>query len=173
MANDGKKADAAAMDAATADDAETIKLLKDEPVVLVCAPLSGHHATLLRETVRTLLPDHDVYLTDWVDARMVPFANGAFDLDDYVDYVRKFIRHLGPAVHVVSVCQPTVPVLAAVSLMASRGVPFQFGGTSLLIVVVVVMDFIAQLQAHMMSHHYPGLMKKANLLGAGRNGAGS
>ncbi len=94
-----------------------------DPVVLLVAPLSGHFATLLRDTVRALLPDHEVYITDWVDAKMVPIADGAFHLDDYVDYVRDFLRHLGPEVHVVSVCQPTVPVLAAVSLMAADAEP--------------------------------------------------
>jgi poly(3-hydroxybutyrate) depolymerase len=94
-----------------------------DPVVLLVAPLSGHFATLLRDTVRALLPDHEIYVTDWTDAKMVPIADGAFHLDDYVDYVREFIRHLGPAVHVISVCQPTVPVLAAVSLMAADGEP--------------------------------------------------
>ncbi|MDR7069209.1 poly(3-hydroxybutyrate) depolymerase [Pseudoxanthomonas japonensis] len=104
------------------DDAGTITTLKDDPVVLVVAPLSGHHATLLRDTVRTLLRDHKVYVTDWVDARMVPEAEGAFSLDDYVAYVEEFIRHIGADnLHVISVCQPTVPVLAAVSLMAARG----------------------------------------------------
>jgi poly(3-hydroxybutyrate) depolymerase len=88
--------------------------------VLVVAPLSGHHATLLRDTVRTLLPDHKVYITDWIDARMVPVNPGPFHLDDYVAYVQEFIRHLGAdKLHVISVCQPTVPVLAAVSLMAT------------------------------------------------------
>ncbi|MCR6684917.1 polyhydroxyalkanoate depolymerase [Pseudoxanthomonas sp.] len=106
------------------DDAATIATLKDDPVVLVVAPLSGHHATLLRDTVRTLLRDHKVYVTDWVDARMVPSEDGAFGLDDYVAYVEDFIRHIGAAdLHVISVCQPTVPVLAAVSLMAARGEP--------------------------------------------------
>lgn len=105
-----------------ADDPETIKLLKDEPVVLVCAPLSGHHATLLRDTVRTLLQDHKVYVTDWVDARMVPADQGAFHLSDYIYYIQEFIRHIGADnLHVISVCQPTVPVLAAISLMASAG----------------------------------------------------
>jgi poly(3-hydroxybutyrate) depolymerase len=84
------------------------------------APLSGHHATLLRDTVRALLPDQDVYITDWVDARMVPMSDGPFHLDDYIYYVQDFIRHLGPDVHVISVCQPTVPVLAAISLMATN-----------------------------------------------------
>lgn len=96
---------------------------ESDPTVLVVAPLSGHHATLLRDTVRALLPEHDVYITDWVDARLVPITHGPFHLDDYVDYVLEFIRHLGPDVHLISVCQPTVPVLAAVSLMASARDP--------------------------------------------------
>jgi len=104
------------------DDSDAVTQLKDEPVVLVCAPLSGHHSTLLRDTVRTLLQDHKVYITDWIDARMVPLEDGSFDLDDYVSYIEDFIRHIGAKnLHVISVCQPTVPVLAAISLMASRG----------------------------------------------------
>ncbi len=91
------------------------------PKVLLVAPLSGHHATLLRDTVRGLLPNHDVYITDWTDARMVPLDKGAFHLHDYIYYVQDFIRHLSPDLHVISVCQPTVPVLAAISLMASAG----------------------------------------------------
>jgi poly(3-hydroxybutyrate) depolymerase len=94
-----------------------------EPTVLVVAPLSGHHSTLLRDTVRTLLPEHDVYITDWTDARMVPVSEGPFHLHDYVHYVQDFIRQLGPDLHVISVCQPTVPVLAAISLMASENDP--------------------------------------------------
>jgi len=94
-----------------------------QPTVLVVAPLSGHHSTLLRDTVRALLPNQDVYITDWVDARMVPLSDGAFHLDDYIYYVQDFIRHLGPDVHVISVCQPTVPVLAAISLMATAKDP--------------------------------------------------
>jgi poly(3-hydroxybutyrate) depolymerase len=88
--------------------------------VLVVAPLSGHHATLLRDTVRALLDEHDVWITDWVNARNVPLSDGPFHLADYVDYVRDWITLLSPGLHVVSVCQPTVPVLAAVSLMAYR-----------------------------------------------------
>ena len=88
--------------------------------ILLVAPLSGHHATLLRDTVKTLLPEHDVYITDWTDARMVSMDHGAFHLHDYVYYVQDFIRHLGPNLNVISVCQPTVPVLAAISLMASN-----------------------------------------------------
>jgi poly(3-hydroxybutyrate) depolymerase len=101
------------------DNAKVLAAMKDQPVVLVVAPLSGHHATLLRDTVKSLLHDHKVFITDWLDARMVPVGEGAFHLDDYVAYVQEFIRHIGPEVHVISVCQPTVPVLAAVSLMAS------------------------------------------------------
>jgi poly(3-hydroxybutyrate) depolymerase len=89
--------------------------------VLLVAPLSGHHATLLRDTVRSLLPEHEVWVTDWINARLVPLTAGPFHLADYVDYVRDWIRFLSPDVHVISVCQPTVPVLAAVSLMAARG----------------------------------------------------
>jgi poly(3-hydroxybutyrate) depolymerase len=94
---------------------------RTDPVVLVVAPLSGHFATLLRDTVRALLPAHEVYITDWTDAKQVPLAHGAFHLDDYVDYIREFVRFLGRDVHVISVCQPTVPVLAAISLMAEDG----------------------------------------------------
>lgn len=94
-----------------------------QPKVLLVAPLSGHHATLLRDTVRGLLPNHDVFITDWTDARMVPLSDGPFHLDDYVFYVQDFIRLLGPDVHVISVCQPTVPVLAAIALMASNNDP--------------------------------------------------
>ena len=96
---------------------------KDDRKILVVAPLSGHHSTLLRDTVRTMLPDNDVYVTDWVDARMVPMSAGPFHLDDYVDYVREFIRLLSPDLNVVSVCQPTVPVLAAMALMAEDKEP--------------------------------------------------
>ncbi len=97
----------------------------DDPVVLIVAPLSGHHATLLRDTVRAMLPDNQVYITDWVDARSVPISHGPFHLHDYIAYVIEFIRHLGPDVHLVSVCQPTVPVLAAVSIMATIDDPKQ------------------------------------------------
>lgn len=106
------------------DEPDTLKTLKAQPVVLIVAPLSGHYATLLRDTVRTMLQDHKVYITDWKNARTVPVAEGSFHLDDYIHYVEEFIRHLQTEYgncHVVSVCQPTVPVLAAVSLMASRG----------------------------------------------------
>ncbi|HEX2256233.1 MAG TPA: polyhydroxyalkanoate depolymerase [Afifellaceae bacterium] len=94
-----------------------------DPKLLLIAPLSGHYATLLRGTVETMLPSHEVYLTDWQDARMVPLADGHFDLDDYVDYVWDMLRHLGPDTHVMAVCQPSVPVLAAVALMAEEDDP--------------------------------------------------
>lgn len=104
------------------DQADGLAGMKDSPTVLIVAPLSGHHATLLRDTVATMLQDHKVYITDWTDARMVPREAGSFSLDDYVAYIEEFIRHIGAEnLHVVSVCQPTVPVLAAVSLMAARG----------------------------------------------------
>ncbi len=103
------------------DNSAMLTRMKDQPKVLVVAPLSGHHSTLLRETVRELLRDHKVFITDWTDARMVPESEGPFHLDDYVHYVQDFIRLIGPDVNVISVCQPTVPVLAAVSLMATAG----------------------------------------------------
>ena len=106
------------------DDLTTLDSLKGQPAVLIVAPLSGHHSTLLRDTVRTMLRDHKVYITDWKNARNVPLSEGEFHLDDYVNYVQDFIRHVQGIYgncHVMSVCQPTVPVLAAVSLMATRG----------------------------------------------------
>ena len=106
------------------DDQDTLTKLKDQPAVLIVAPLSGHYATLLRDTVKTMLRDHKVYITDWTNARLVPLSDGTFSLDDYINYVQEFIRHAQSRYgncHVMSVCQPTVPVLAAVSLMASRG----------------------------------------------------
>jgi poly(3-hydroxybutyrate) depolymerase len=105
------------------DHAKVLELMKRQPTVLVVAPLSGHHSTLLRDTVKMLLRDHKVFITDWTDARMVPVDKGPFHLDDYVHYVQEFIRGIGHNVNVISVCQPTVPVLAAVSLMASAGEP--------------------------------------------------
>ncbi|ROT44627.1 polyhydroxyalkanoate depolymerase [Pusillimonas sp. NJUB218] len=98
-------------------------LRPNDPVVLLVAPLSGHHATLLRDTVKALLPNHNIYVTDWVDARMVPLHEGPFHLNDYIAYIREFMTFLGAGLHVVSVCQPTVPVLAAVSLMATDNAP--------------------------------------------------
>ena len=96
-----------------------------QPRVLVVAPLSGHFATLLRNTVRTLLPDNDVYITDWHNARDVQLEAGAFGFDDYVDYLIKFMEKLGPGSHLVAVCQPCVQALAAVAVMAANGNPAQ------------------------------------------------
>jgi len=90
------------------------------PKVLIVAPLSGHFATLLADTARTMLEDHDVYITDWHNARMVPLAEGPFGLAEYIEHVIGFVEALGPHVHLVAVCQPCVPVLAAVALMAQR-----------------------------------------------------
>jgi poly(3-hydroxybutyrate) depolymerase len=95
------------------------------PRVLIVAPLSGHFATLLVDTARTMLADHDVYITDWHNARNVPLAAGRFGLDDYIEQVISFIAALGPGTHLVAVCQPCVPVLAAVALMAQREHPAQ------------------------------------------------
>lgn len=94
-----------------------------DPKVLIVAPMSGHFATLLRGTVQALLPHHDIYITDWHDARQVPTQAGRFNLDDYITYVREFLSLLGPDTHVIAVCQPAVPVFAAVSLMEAEKDP--------------------------------------------------
>jgi poly(3-hydroxybutyrate) depolymerase len=96
---------------------------KPQPKVLLVAPMSGHYATLLRGTVETMLPEHEVYITDWIDARLVPLAAGSFDLDDYIDYVIAMLQKLGPDTHVMAVCQPSVPVLAAIARMEAEGDP--------------------------------------------------
>ncbi|MGB0087507.1 MAG: polyhydroxyalkanoate depolymerase [Rhodomicrobiaceae bacterium] len=96
-----------------------------DPKVLIVAPLSGHYATLLRGTVAAMVPEHNLYITDWADARNVPPSQGPFDLDDYIDIIIEFIHFLGPNTHVIAVCQPAVPVLAAVALMAARNDPMQ------------------------------------------------
>ncbi|NIK48207.1 polyhydroxyalkanoate depolymerase [Variibacter gotjawalensis] len=101
----------------------TEKPLQD-PRVLIVAPMSGHYATLLRGTVEALLPRHEVYITDWVDARSVPLDEGDFDLDSYIDYIIEMLHHLGPDTHLVAVCQPSVPVLAGVAIMEARGDKF-------------------------------------------------
>jgi poly(3-hydroxybutyrate) depolymerase len=94
-----------------------------DPKVLVVAPMAGHFSTLLRGTIRDLLPHYEVYVTDWQDARFVPRSAGPFDLDSYIDYIIEFIQFFGGNVHVMAVCQPTVPVFAAVSLMEGAGDP--------------------------------------------------
>ncbi len=98
---------------------------RNDPRVLIVSPMSGHYATLLRGTVEALLPHHEVYITEWIDARMVPLADGRFNLDDFITYLREFMSLLGPDTHVIAVCQPAVPVLAAISLMASEDDPNQ------------------------------------------------
>ncbi|BCP55959.1 hypothetical protein K32_45760 [Kaistia sp. 32K] len=92
-----------------------------DPKLLIVAPMSGHYATLLRGTVEAMLPRHEVYITDWIDARMVPLSDGSFDLDDYIDYLVEMLHFLGEDVHVIGVCQPAVPVIAAAALMEAAG----------------------------------------------------
>ncbi len=105
------------------DDADVAR--RNDPTVLIVAPMSGHYATLLRGTVRAMLPGHEVYITDWIDARNVPLYEGRFDLDDFIDYVIEFVNDLGPNVHIIAVCQPAVPCLAATAIMAARKQPVQ------------------------------------------------
>jgi poly(3-hydroxybutyrate) depolymerase len=97
---------------------------RPQPKLVIVAPMSGHYATLLRGTVEAFLPNHDVYITDWVDARMVPVSEGRFDLDDYIDYVISILHRLGGDCHLIGVCQPSVPVLAAVARMEAQGDPY-------------------------------------------------
>ena len=96
---------------------------RGQPKLLIVAPMSGHYATLLRGTVETFLPTHEVMITDWADASMVPVSAGRFDLDDYIDYVIDMCRELGPDLHILAVCQPSVPVMAAVALLEGRNDP--------------------------------------------------
>ncbi len=97
--------------------------VNNDPRLLIVAPLSGHYATLLRGTVEAMLPDHDVYITDWQDSRNIALYEGSFDLDDYIDYVIEFLEFLGPNTHVLAVCQPSVPVLAAAAIMSAEDNP--------------------------------------------------
>jgi poly(3-hydroxybutyrate) depolymerase len=92
--------------------------IEGSPRLLIVAPMSGHYATLLRGTVERMLPGHDVYVTDWRDAKLVPTSEGGFDLDDYVDYLIAFLEHIGPGAHMLAVCQPSVPCYAAAAIMA-------------------------------------------------------
>lgn len=108
------------------------EVVAPQPKILVVAPLSGHFATLLRSTIETLLRDHDVYITDWKNARDVPVSDGAFGFDEYVDYVIRFLQELGQGAHVLAVCQPCVPVLAAVAVMAQNDDPCQPRSMSLM-----------------------------------------
>ncbi len=97
---------------------------RPQPRLLIVAPMSGHYPTLLRGTVQAFLPNHDVYLTEWIDARMVPVSEGRFDLDDYIDYLISMLHVLGGDTHVIAVCQPSVPVLAAVARMEAENDPY-------------------------------------------------
>ena len=94
---------------------------RDDPKLLVVAPLSGHYATLVRGTVEAMLPDHDVYVTDWRDCALIPATADSFNLDDYVDYLIDFLHYLGPSTHVIAVCQPSVPAMAATAIMSGWG----------------------------------------------------
>ncbi len=94
--------------------------VEDAPRLLIVAPMSGHFATLLRGTVERMLPKHDVYITDWRDARQVPLSAGRFDLDDYIDYLSEFLDHIGPGAHMLAVCQPSVPCYALASIMSAE-----------------------------------------------------
>ena len=109
----------------SAEHPDIAKKLLHDPKVLVVAPMSGHHATLLRGTVEALLQEHDVYITDWTDAKLVPLSKGHFDLEDYIEYVMEFIRFLAPDVHLLAVCQPAVPVLCAAAILAEMKDPAQ------------------------------------------------
>lgn len=93
--------------------------IEDGPKLLIVAPMSGHYATLLRGTVERMLPGHDVYITDWRDAKLVPLDEGYFDLDDYIDYLIEFMEAIGPGAHMLAVCQPSVPAYAAAALMSA------------------------------------------------------
>ena len=141
------------------------------PRVLLVAPMSGHHATLLRGTVEALLPEHDVYITDWVDAKLVPLAEGKFDLEDYITYVMDFTRHLGPDVHLMAICQPAPAVLCAVSLLAEMNDPAQPRSMTLMggpidvrVAKTVVtqlaeerpMDWFRNTVVHALPFYYPG-----------------
>lgn len=108
-----------------ASDSDIETHIANDPRVLIIAPLSGQFATLLRGTVTAMLPEHDVYITDWADAKMVPLSKGGFDLEDNISYIMDFIGLLGPDLHVIAVCQPSVPALCAIALMAEDSDPAQ------------------------------------------------
>jgi len=97
--------------------------VEGSPRLLIVAPMSGHYATLLRGTVERMLPGHDVYITDWRDAKLVPLSEGSFDLDDYIDYLIAFLEHIGPGAHMLAVCQPSVPCYAAAAVMSAAKHP--------------------------------------------------
>lgn len=148
---------------------------RNDPKVLIAAPMSGHYATLLRGTVKALLPHHNVFITDWEDTRQVPKKAGRFNLDDYITYLREFISLLGPDVHVIAVCQPAVPVLAAVSLMASDNDPCQPATMTLMggpidtrvsktevtdVAETRDISWFEQMAVHEVPFYYPGAFRK-------------
>jgi poly(3-hydroxybutyrate) depolymerase len=155
--------------------ARDLDVRRNDPRVLVVAPMSGHHATLLRGTVETLLPAHEVIITDWADARMVPLSAGNFDLADYIDYIIDFLRLLGPQTHVLAVCQPSPPVLAATALLAAAGDPATpksltlMGGPVDTRVSPTAVNFVGASQSlewferkviDLVPPHYPGAMRR-------------
>ena len=148
---------------------------RNDPKVLIVAPMSGHYATLLRGTVKALLPHHNVFITDWEDTRLVPKKDGRFNLDDYITYVREFLGILGPDVHVIAVCQPAVPVLAAVALMATDNDPNQPLTMSLMggpidtrvsktevteLAETREIDWFEKMAVHEVPFYYPGAFRK-------------
>lgn len=145
-----------------------------QPEMLLIAPMSGHHATLLRDTVNSLLPFYDVYITDWKNARDVPLTEGSFDLNDYIEYVISYFRLLGPDLNVMAICQPTVPVLAALALMSSAkepnlprcvillGGPIDTSKSPTAVNELAVSrddDWFAQNVVSMVPTHFPGAMR--------------
>ncbi len=144
------------------DDPAVLHAMTRDPKVLLCAPLSGHFATLLRDTVRSMAPDHDVYVTEWADAREVPLSEGVFGLDDYVLHLERFLRFLGvEETHVVAVCQPAVPALAAVARMASAGGPVP---PSLVLMAGPIDGRVSPTQVNRLAHERPISWFEKNLV---------
>lgn len=148
---------------------------RNDPTVLIAAPMSGHYATLLRGTVKALLPHHNVFITDWEDARQVPLTDGEFNLDTYITYLREFMSLLGPDTHVIAVCQPAVPVLAAVSVMATENDPNQPASMTLMggpidtriskttvteLAETRPLKWFEQSVVHSVPFHYPGAHRR-------------
>ena len=127
--------------------------VEGQPKVLIVAPMSGHFATLLRGTVKTMLPDNDVYVTDWADARAVSLLEGQFDFHDYIDYLQEFFTELGPNLHVVAVCQPSVPALAATALMAEADAPNQPASLTLMAGPIDVSNNPTQVNEYSLEHN--------------------
>ena len=126
---------------------------KAQPKVLLIAPMSGHFATLLRATVKAMLPTNDVYITDWADARAVPLLQGQFDLHDYIEYLQSFFKELGPDLHVIAVCQPSVPALAATALLAQEDSPYQPKSLTLMAGPVDVANNPTQVNDYAQAHN--------------------